>query len=122
MQTKILDYETWEVFCDGPFIPRKRNEEYEDIPKTSCEWSESKMRKVFLNAKAMNTLFCALDKKQFHRVSSCTNAYDYEGKNQVKEIKISRYTRQYELFQMKANESVHAMYTRFTNTVKLLEH
>lgn len=54
----------------------------------------------------MNLLFCALDKKMFHRVSSYLNAYEilkklevvYEDKNQVKEYKISRYTRHYELF------------------------
>ena len=54
-----------------------------------------------LNSKAMNALFCALDKKEFHRVSSCESAQEiwnklevvYEGTNQVKESKISRYTR-----------------------------
>ncbi|KAH9697748.1 hypothetical protein KPL71_023737 [Citrus sinensis] len=66
-----------------------------------------------LNSKAMNALFCALDKKEFHRVSSCESAQEiwnklevvYEGTNQVKESKISRYTRQYELFQMEQNEN-----------------
>ena len=54
----------------------------------------------------MNALFCALNKKEFHRVSNCENAHEiwnklevvYEGTSQVKESKISRYTRQYELF------------------------
>ena len=76
----------------------------------------------------MNTLFCALDKKEFHRVSSCESANEiwhklevvYEGMNQVKESKISRYTRQYKLFQMEQNESVYSMYTRFTDIVNTL--
>ncbi|KAH9667979.1 hypothetical protein KPL70_021252 [Citrus sinensis] len=76
----------------------------------------------------MNALFCALDKKEFHRVSSCESANEiwhklevvYEGTNQVKESKISRYTRQYELFQMEQNESVYSMYTRFTDIVNTL--
>ncbi|KAH9783541.1 hypothetical protein KPL71_009348 [Citrus sinensis] len=46
----------------------------------------------------MNALFCALDKKEFHIVSSCKSANEiwhklevvYEGTNQVKESKISR--------------------------------
>ena len=50
-------------------------------------------RKASLNCKAMNALFCALDKKEFHRVSSCESANEYwhkfkvvyEGANQVKE-------------------------------------
>ncbi|KAH9705479.1 hypothetical protein KPL70_011888 [Citrus sinensis] len=81
-----------------------------------------------LNSKAMNALFCALDKKEFHRVSSCESAQEiwnklevvYEGTNQVKESKISRYTRQYELFQMEQNENVYSMYTRFTDIVNTL--
>lgn len=50
----ILDYETWEIVYDGPFKPRKKNEKWEDIPKPSCEWIELEIRKVSLNAKAMN--------------------------------------------------------------------
>ncbi|KAH9658615.1 DUF4219 domain-containing protein [Citrus sinensis] len=76
----------------------------------------------------MNALFCALDKKEFHRMSSCESANEiwhklkvvYECTNQVKESKISRYTRQYELFQMEQNESVYSMYTRFTDIVNTL--
>ena len=29
-----------------------------------------------LNFKAINVLFCALDKKEFYRVSNCSNAYE----------------------------------------------
>ncbi|KAH9781377.1 hypothetical protein KPL71_008441 [Citrus sinensis] len=109
-------------------MPLTKNEVEEDIPKPSWEWNELKKRKASLNSKAMNALFCALDKKEFHRVSSCESANEiwhkfevvYEGMNQVKESKISRYTRQYELFQMEQNESVYSMYTRFTDIVNTL--
>ena len=55
-------------------------------------------RKAFLNSKVMNVLFCTLDKKEFHRVSSCESVNEiwqkfevvYEGTNQVKDSKISR--------------------------------
>ena len=68
----------------------------------------------------MNVLYCALDKKEFHRVFSCESAYEiqkklevvYERTNQVKECKISRFTRQYKMFEMESYESVHDMYTR----------
>ena len=51
-------------------------------------------------------MFCALNKKEFHRVSSCSNTNEiwnklkvvYKGTNQVKKSKINRYIRQYELF------------------------
>ncbi|KAH9724855.1 hypothetical protein KPL70_007637 [Citrus sinensis] len=109
-------------------MPSTKNEVGEDILKPSREWNELEKRKASLNSKAMNALFCALDKKEFHRVSSCESANEiwhklevvYEGTNQVKESKISRYTRQYELFCMEQNESVYSMYTRFTDTVNTL--
>ncbi|KAH9724999.1 hypothetical protein KPL70_007704 [Citrus sinensis] len=125
---QALDYEIWEVVCDGPFMPMFKDEIGDDIPKPSSQWSELEKRKMSLNSKAMNALFCALDKKEFHRVSSCESAQEiwhklevvYEGTNQVKESKISRYTRQYELFQMEQNENVYSMYTRFTDIVNTL--
>ncbi|KAH9697863.1 hypothetical protein KPL71_023789 [Citrus sinensis] len=125
---QALDYEIWEVVCDGPFMPLTKNEVAEDIPKPSREWNELEKRKTSLNSKVMNALFYALDKKEFHRVSSCESANEiwqklevvFEGTNQVKESKISRYTRQYELFQMEQNESVYSMYTRFTDIVNTL--
>ncbi|KAH9733812.1 Integrase catalytic domain-containing protein [Citrus sinensis] len=125
---QALDYEIWEVVCDGPFMPMCKDEVGDDIPKPSSQWSELEKRKMSLNSKAMNALFCALDKKEFHRVSSCESAQEiwnklevvYEGTNQVKESKISRYTCQYELFQMEQNENVYSIYTRFTDIVNTL--
>ncbi|KAH9802197.1 hypothetical protein KPL71_001280 [Citrus sinensis] len=125
---QALDYEILEIVNDGLFMPLTKNEVGEDIPKPSREWNEFEKRKASLNSKVMNALFCALDKKEFHRVSSCESANEiwhklevvYEGTNQVKESKISRYTRQYELFQMEQNENVYSMYTRFTDIVNTL--
>ncbi|KAH9734859.1 Integrase catalytic domain-containing protein [Citrus sinensis] len=81
-------------------MPLTKNELGEDIPKPSREWNELEKRKASLNSKAMNALFCALDKKEFHRVSSCESANEiwhklevvYEGTNQVKESEINRFT------------------------------
>ena len=53
-----------------------QNEVGEDILKSSRKWNELEKRKVSLNSKAMNALFCALNKKEFHRVSNCSNAYE----------------------------------------------
>ncbi|KAH9780463.1 hypothetical protein KPL71_008084 [Citrus sinensis] len=95
---QALDYEIWEIVNDGPFMPLIKNEVGEDIPKPSQEWNALEKRKATLNSKAMNALFCALDKKEFHIVSSCESANEIwhklevvnEGTNQVKESKISR--------------------------------
>lgn len=45
----------------------------------------------------------------------------YKVTNQVKESKISRYTKQYEIFQMEQNINSYSMYTRFTDIVNTLE-
>ncbi|KAH9697997.1 hypothetical protein KPL71_023833 [Citrus sinensis] len=89
---QALDYEIWEIVNDGPFMPLTKNEVGEDIPKPSRDWNEFEKRKASLNSKAMNALFCALDKKEFHRVSSCE----------------------------KQNENMYSMYTRFTDIVNTL--
>ena len=86
-------------------MPLTKNEVGEDISKPLQEWNELEKRKASLNSKFMNALFCTVDKKEFHRVSSCESANEnwhklevvYEDTNQVKESKISRYTRQYKL-------------------------
>ena len=72
---QALDYEIWEVLYDGPFIPMTKNKVGEDIPKPSQVWTESEKRKAFVNSKVMNVLFCTLDKKEFHRVSSCESTH-----------------------------------------------
>ena len=110
---QALDYEIWEVVCDGPFMLMIKNKVGDDIPKPSSQLSELKKRKMSLNSKAMNALFCALDKKEFHRVFSCESIQEiwnklevvYEGTNQVKECKISRFIRQYKMFQMESYDS-----------------
>ncbi|KAH9726519.1 hypothetical protein KPL70_008287 [Citrus sinensis] len=91
---QALDYEIWEIVNDGPFMPLTKNEVGEDIPKPSRDWNEFKKRKASLNFKAMNALFCALDKKEFHRVSSCESANEiwhklevvYEGRTKFTDI------------------------------------
>ncbi|KAH9650289.1 Integrase catalytic domain-containing protein [Citrus sinensis] len=80
---QALDYEIWEVVCDGLFLPLTKYEFGEDIPKPSREWNELEKRKASLNFKAMNALFCALDKKEFHRVSSCECANEIWHKLEV---------------------------------------
>ena len=61
---QALDYACWEIVNDGLFMPTTKNEEGEERGKAS------------LNSKAMNALFYALNKKEFHRVSSCENAHE----------------------------------------------
>ncbi|KAL5556311.1 hypothetical protein UlMin_038547 [Ulmus minor] len=63
--------------------------------------------------------------EEFNRIRTCKTAKDiwhtlevvHEGTNQVKESKISMLVHKYELFQMKHDESITQMYTRFTDII-----
>ena len=73
---QALDYEIWKIVNDDPFMLTTKNKEGEEIRKPSSQWSGIEKKKMSLNSKAMNVLFCAIDKKEFHRVSSCESAYE----------------------------------------------
>ena len=90
------------------------------IPTTAyVEWSNSQKLDAASNAKAMNMLFCALDKNEFNRVSVCKSAYEiwctfkvtHEGTNKVKQSKISMLKNQFQNFRMKQDESISDMYS-----------
>jgi hypothetical protein len=84
---------------------------------------------LFIDVKAMNTLYCALSISEFNRIISCKNARDiwnvvevtYERTNQVKESKIDILVHQYELFKMLPSESITSMFNRMTTTTNSLD-
>jgi len=97
--------------------------------KPMNEWSDLEKKYFSLNAKAMNALFCALDKNEFNRVSLCETAFDiwrtleitHEGTSRVKDSKVNILLLDFELFHMKPSETVVDMYTRFTDVVNGLK-
>lgn len=121
------DYDTWRVILNGPYIPEKLLD-HVFVPKKECEWDEHDIRKVQVNAKAMNCLHCALDRNEYNRISCCKSAKEiwdklevtHEGTSQVKKDKISMLIHQYELFKMNKGESIIDMFTRFTNITNSL--
>ena len=84
------------------------------VPKLRSERSKSKVKKVQVNFKAVNTLHYALNPTEFNRISTCKTAKEiwdklkvtHEGTSQFKESKIALLSNQYEMFKMRANESV----------------
>ena len=82
-------------------------------------WNELEKKTFTLTAKAMNVLFCALDKNKFNRVSICEMTFDIqhtleitlEGTSRVKESKINLLFHTYELFRMKPSKTIINMYT-----------
>ncbi|CAL9085553.1 unnamed protein product [Musa textilis] len=92
------------------------------------EWSDLERKSFSLNAKAMNALFCALDKTDFNRISTCKMTFDiwhtleitHERTSTVKDSKVNILMHDFELFQMKPSETIGDMYTRFTDVVNSL--
>ena len=91
-----MDFKLWTIVENG----------FQKSSLLMSEWNESKKKVFALNAKAMNALFCALDKNEFNRVSVCDSTFDiwrtlevtHEGTSRVKESKINILVHSYELF------------------------
>ena len=126
---RSYDYEMWDVVLDGPYVPMKMGTRVEaSVPKLRSKWSESKVKRVQVNFKAINTLHCALNSTEFNRISTCKTAKEFwdklkvthEGTSQVKESKIALILNQYEMVKMQVNESVPSWFDRYTTIVNQL--
>ena len=110
-----LNLDLWNIVENGFQLPSK----------PMNEWSDLENKYFSLNAKAMNALFCALDKNEFNRVFLCETAFNiwrtleitHEGTSRVKDSKVNILLHDFELFQMKSSETIGDMYTRFTDVV-----
>uniref|UniRef100_A0A2K1YGD8 UBN2 domain-containing protein n=1 Tax=Populus trichocarpa TaxID=3694 RepID=A0A2K1YGD8_POPTR len=65
----------------------------------------------------MNTLYYALIRSEFNKITSLT----HKGTNQVKEYKIDILVLQYELFKMLPSESITSMFIRITTIINSLD-
>ncbi|KAL5538418.1 hypothetical protein UlMin_045573 [Ulmus minor] len=70
-----MDYELWDVIEKGPYIPMKKCEE-SLVEKLKSEWDDTDKKRISINARAMNTLFCVLSMEEFNRIRSCKTAKD----------------------------------------------
>ena len=54
---RSYDYEMWDVFMDGPYVPMKTKRGSEEMePKQRSEWTDTEVKKVHINFKAINTI------------------------------------------------------------------
>ena len=92
-------------------------------------WNDLEKKTFSLNARAMNALYCALDKIEFNRVSLYEIAFNiwhilettHEGTSRLKVSKINLLIHDFELFHMKPSETVVDMHTRFMDVVNGLK-
>ncbi|GAV57659.1 UBN2 domain-containing protein, partial [Cephalotus follicularis] len=124
-----LDYNLWDLIVDDPNLPTIRNEKGEIIAKPRSSYNDEDRKRVQMNAKVKRIIICAINCKDFNRVSSCISAKEmwdrlqvtYEGTNQVKEVKISMLVHEYEMFTMNEDEDIKSMFSRFTNITNALQ-
>lgn len=87
-------------------------------------WSEQEKKTHFINTKATNALYCALNEIKFDRVYffiTTKEIWDlledtHEGTYQVKEFKINLLTYKYEIFRVE-NKTINTMYVKFDDIV-----
>ncbi|XVF23146.1 hypothetical protein REPUB_Repub13aG0012500 [Reevesia pubescens] len=58
---------------EGHFIPTKKNEANQAVPKSKFEWTANEKVMIQVNFKAINTLHCAMNLAEFNRISTCNN-------------------------------------------------
>ncbi|MQL78381.1 hypothetical protein Taro_010811 [Colocasia esculenta] len=108
-----LDFQIWPIIEEEDLVVLNNKE----------NWTEDDKKKISLNCKAKSILCCALNKKEFNRISACKSAMEmweklritYEGTYKVKETRIDILVAQYERFQMQQGESITQMHSRFTD-------
>jgi hypothetical protein len=92
------------------------------------EWTLVEKTNANLDSKAMNALFCAMDKNEFNRVSTSSSSHQiwhtlevtHEGTSKVKDSKISVLVHRFEMFKMNEKETISEMFTRFTDIINSL--
>lgn len=119
-------FDLWETIVNGPYEPI---DEITKKPKDSKDYTVEDKRKIVLNDKAIDILFCALSSSEFNRVSSCETAKEvwdilqvtHEGTSQVKKTRINMLLHELDNFHMKQDETIAEMYKRFTEIVNQLK-
>ncbi|CAL9078428.1 unnamed protein product [Musa textilis] len=99
------------------------------LSKSMNEWLDLERKSFSLNGKAMNVLFCTLNKNEFNQISICKMTFDiwrtleitHEGTSRVKDSKVNLLLHGFELFRMTLSESIGDMYTCFTDVINSLK-
>ncbi|XP_070050950.1 uncharacterized protein [Nicotiana tomentosiformis] len=123
------DSRLWDVICDGPFVPMKTiGEPVVTVPKTRKEYSDADRKAIEKNFRAKKIFVCGIGPDEYNRISACQSAKKiwealqtaHEETIQVKQSKIDMLTTEYKLFNMKDDESIQDMHTRFTSIINEL--
>ena len=120
--------EAWKTILLGYTFPKK-DVDGNKIKKSLEEYDEEENREFKLNYRAIYILVCAMYRTEYNRICQCKTAKEawrileitHKGTNQFKDSKVRILVNDYEMFEMKPNESIVEMFTTFTNVVNGLE-
>ncbi len=123
-----VDYTLWSIIIDGPKTPMKKKEDGTSIEKPQEEYGDEDNKLMTFNDRAFNLLLCALNQTEHSRVMGLKTAQDvwkkleitHEGTSQVKDAKIGRLVRQFELFTMEPGEIISILSERLDSIVTKL--
>ena len=122
-----MDKGVWDAVVNGPFKPIKVVEG-KSVPKEFSQWTLDENKRAHYDVRAKNIISSALTLDEFYRVSVCESAKEmwdvlevtHEGTNEVKRARKNTLIQEYEIFRMKAGESICDMQKRFTHIVNHL--
>jgi len=108
--------DAWEIIESG-FTKPKTTVDNLEVDKPKNQWTDLESKRYRENAKAMNSIICALDKTEYNRISHCVTTQEiwhtlkvtHEGTSQVKESQLAMLSSEYETFTMSKEENVKEM-------------
>ena len=64
---RSFDFEMWDIVMEGPYVPTKSKGTNQELkPKLRDECTDTELKKVQMNFKAINTLHCSLNVIEFN--------------------------------------------------------
>ncbi|XP_058784566.1 uncharacterized protein LOC131659382 [Vicia villosa] len=117
------DINMWSIIETGNFTPMTASTDAAPAaPKPQASWTPEEKNQVLLNSKAQFILSCALSREEYDRIEECNTAKEiwdklkihHEGTSHVKEERIDMGVRKFETFEMKEDETIDEMFSRFT--------
>ncbi|XP_016195784.1 uncharacterized protein LOC107636818 [Arachis ipaensis] len=119
----------WMIIVNGPDVPTKRDVKGNIVLKKDSEWTAEEKKNVEIKAKAINIIHCATSFEKFTKVSRrkiAKGIWDklqltHEGTKQDKETRVNMIMNEYEMFFMIKNESIDALFERFSIIINNLD-
>jgi len=121
MRIFLETIDAWDIVKSGFSRPKTTVDNLE-VDKPRDQWTDNEYKRHRKNAKAMNSIICALDKTEYNCISHCVTTQEiwhtlevtHEGTSQFKESQLAMLRSKYENFIMSKEENIKEMYGRLS--------